>query len=611
MAYKVLGTPVIDDSRNILNIQNLNVAGVSTLGTLKVESGIVTATTGVVTYYGDGRYLNLEGIQINAAVSAAITATNVIGGRADVTQLNVSGLSTVGTLSAGNITATSLNSTGIVTATEFHTGASGSAIRVNSNTISGPSVLYLDPSAVGDNTGAVRIKGDLIVDGTQTIVNSTQVDVADKVIGIGSTSSPTDITADGGGLLLYGTTDKTFTWSDTTDAWTSSENLSLATGKDYEIDGTSVLSATTLGSGVVNSSLTSVGTLDKLDVGNVNSTGIVTALTIDATNINVTGVTTLAVVNSGNIYSTGIITATTFSGNFSGTVTGTASTATRATLIDTTATATDASYYLSFVENSSSTESETLRVDEGIRFNPSTNRLGINTTSLTETLNVEGNARITGSVSANSLSIAGSQIVSSTKELQNIATIDATTKATLEAALQISPNNFDDITVSGISTFVKEVGISTTTQSTDKDTGALVVEGGVGIEKNLNVGGWLSVAGIATFSQQVTVNSDVSVTGIVTAGDFNSTSDRRLKDNITVIAEPLAKVAQINGVTFTWKENGESSGGVIAQDVEVVLPELVSDGETKTVNYNGLIGLLIESVKELSAEVAELKVKLG
>ena len=105
------------------------------------------------------------------------------------------------------------------------------------------------------------VSGDLTVSGTTTTVHSTEVDVADKNITLGNVSTPTDSTADGGGISLKGTTDKLFRWLDATDSWTSSEHLDLASGKGYYIDGTSVLTSTTLGSGVTASSLTSVGIL--------------------------------------------------------------------------------------------------------------------------------------------------------------------------------------------------------------------------------------------------------------------------------------------------------------------------------------------------------------
>ena len=105
------------------------------------------------------------------------------------------------------------------------------------------------------------VSGDLTVNGTTTTVNSTTVTVDDKNIELGSTASPSDAGADGGGITLKGTTDKTFNWVDATDSWTSSEHIDLASGKEFKIAGTSVLSGSTLGSGVTASSLTSVGTL--------------------------------------------------------------------------------------------------------------------------------------------------------------------------------------------------------------------------------------------------------------------------------------------------------------------------------------------------------------
>jgi hypothetical protein len=107
----------------------------------------------------------------------------------------------------------------------------------------------------------ITISGDLTVNGTTTTINSTTLTVDDKNIELGSVASPTDVTADGGGITLKGTTDKTLSWVDATDAWTSSEDFNLLTGKVYKINGTSVLNATTLGSGVTGSSLTSLGTI--------------------------------------------------------------------------------------------------------------------------------------------------------------------------------------------------------------------------------------------------------------------------------------------------------------------------------------------------------------
>ena len=98
--------------------------------------------------------------------------------------------------------------------------------------------------------------------------------------------------------------------------------------------------------------------------------------------------------------------------------------------------------------------------------------------------------------------------------------------------------------------------------------------------------------------------------GTASATDFNSTSDIRLKTNIQTIEDPLAKVIQIEGVSFNWKEDNRPALGVIADQVQEILPELVHGDDPKTVNYNGLIGLLIEAVKEQQIQIDELKSKL-
>ena len=97
-------------------------------------------------------------------------------------------------------------------------------------------------------TGAVSgtsltLSGDLTVNGTTTNINSTSLVVEDKNIVLGDTTTPTDTTADGGGLTLKGATDHTFNWINATDAWTSSEHMDLASGKSYKINNTAISTA--------------------------------------------------------------------------------------------------------------------------------------------------------------------------------------------------------------------------------------------------------------------------------------------------------------------------------------------------------------------------------
>ena len=88
------------------------------------------------------------------------------------------------------------------------------------------------PALTGTATAVnLTLSGNLIVNGTTTTISSTTIEVTDKNIELGKVSTPTDTTADGGGLTLKGATDKTFNWVDATDAWTSSEHIHLGDSK--------------------------------------------------------------------------------------------------------------------------------------------------------------------------------------------------------------------------------------------------------------------------------------------------------------------------------------------------------------------------------------------
>jgi len=105
----------------------------------------------------------------------------------------------------------------------------------------------------------------------------------------------------------------------------------------------------------------------------------------------------------------------------------------------------------------------------------------------------------------------------------------------------------------------------------------------------------------------ISVSGGANVSGVVTCLDLNTTSDVNLKTNITPISDPLEKVMKINGYNFEWISNQRKSLGVIAQELEKILPELVTNTNPKTVNYNGLIALLIEAVKQQEKRISHLE----
>jgi hypothetical protein len=209
------------------------------------------------------------------------------------------------------------------------------------------------------------------------------------------------------------------------------------------------------------------------------------------------------------------------------------------------------------------------------------------------TLNVVGTAdRI--SVSADAVDIASTYVGQST-----ITTLGTISTGTWNGSVIASAYLDSDTahltttqTFSGAKTFSAITTISNATASTTTTTGALKVTGGVGIGGALNVGG--DVVAYAS-------------------------SDERLKNNIELISNPIEKVQQLKGVTWEWNENADElqqslpNVGVIAQDVEKVLPQLVHDRDNgyKGVDYAKLTGLLIEAIKEQQKQIDELKSRLG
>jgi hypothetical protein len=104
----------------------------------------------------------------------------------------------------------------------------------------------------------------------------------------------------------------------------------------------------------------------------------------------------------------------------------------------------------------------------------------------------------------------------------------------------------------------------------------------------------------------------INSAGQVSAVDFNATSDVTLKENIETIDDGLDIVNSINPVSFTWKKDGKKSYGVIAQELEQLIPEAVStniEGK-KVVNYSQIIAFLVQAVQDQQQQIDELKSKI-
>lgn len=285
------GTGVANTGKTITLGGNLTTSGAYALTlTLSNTSSVTLPTSGTLATVDGSESLTNK--KLGSLTSNGLVTTSGGDGTLSVTATTGSGSAVLGTspsfttsvttgsttFSVFNTTATTVNAFGAATA--LSVGASTGTTTVNNS---------------------LTVTGDLTVNGTTTTVNSTTISVDDKNIELGSVGTPTDTTANGGGITLRGLSDKTLNWVSSTAAWTSSEHIDIASGKAYYVDGTSVLNATTLGSGVVNSSLTSVGTLTSLSVS--GSTTLSGTTVVGPSSINTqTGTTyTLALADQGKI----------------------------------------------------------------------------------------------------------------------------------------------------------------------------------------------------------------------------------------------------------------------------------------------------------------------
>lgn len=532
---------------------------------LPISTGVSGLGTGVATFLATPTSANLVAALTDETGTGSLYFTGgALGTPSSATLTNATGLPvSTGISGLGTGIATFLatpSSANLAAALTDETG-SGSVVFSASPTFTG-TANFAAVSTSGNATvgGDLTVTGNLIVNGTTTTINSTAVSVDDINIILGDTASPSNATADGGGITLKGATDKTLNWVNATGAWTSSEDFNLLTGKVYEIAGTSVLSATALGSGVVSSSLTSVGT-----IGTGTWQGTVIGSTYGGTGVNNGGRT--ITLNTGNL------TLTAQAGGSSVTV-------------------------------------------------PSSGTLvsSADTGTVTSTMIADGtivNADINASAAIAVSKLAASTISGITLG-NNLATL------TIGTGLSgTSYNGSTAVTIAntGVTSIVAGTGISISGA-----TGAVTITSSVP-----NASTQVSSLGVGTAASGTT--GEIRATNAITS----YYSDERLKKDITEIDGALDKVMQLKGVTFRANDLAESFGyssdkeqvGVIAQDVEKVLPQIVvpapfdriqiqegveisRSGENyKTVHYEKIVPLLIQAIKEQQVMIEELKKKVG
>ena len=231
--------------------------------------------------------------QLNTAVTDADVAS--LAGAETLTNKTlttpvISSISNTGTLTLPTSTGT------LALTTDISTAITNAALDTSDDLAEGVTNLYYttarkdlkanlaNPTFTGTvNAAALTLSGDLTVNGTTTTINSTTLSVDDKNIVLGDVATPSDVTADGGGITLKGATDKTFNWVDATDAWTSSEHVNLASGKTLKYNGTNLVASQSGNSGkylTTDGTSTSWGTVSGYSAPTLGSTSIASGATV-------------------------------------------------------------------------------------------------------------------------------------------------------------------------------------------------------------------------------------------------------------------------------------------------------------------------------------------
>ena len=626
----------------IITAQNVNVANYGILnGTGANVSGIATFTGGIsanqLSVSGLSTLTHLESTNVRVSGITTLATADIttlsnypnftggvtVAGIATAAALNISGVSTLPT---ANITTLpnypnftgGVTVAGIVTATAVSTSGVSTLATANITTLNNYPNFTGGVTVAGIATAAaLNISGvsTLPTANITTLPNYPNFTGGVTVSGVVTASSFTgNLTGNVGGNVTGNVTGELIGAAVTTGAY-GAHVSGVVTATEFHGDGSNITGISTLN--ITNYSAGGGG------IGgdaNINTTGIITA---------------------GAFFTTGIITAANFVGSGEG-LTGVAST-------DNIQTATDATFLANVNISGITTLANTkisgittatnkieVRSDDGsegridfycevsnahytrIQAAPHSSYAGNATVVLP---NSSGTLLLTDGSGASLTNLNGSNIASGTISAARVATLNqdttgnAATATALETARTIGGVSFDgtaNINLPG----VNQAGTQDTSGNATTATSATTATNATNITlaaESSDTTCFPVFATAATGNQAPKTSSNLtydSVDEILSCTDFNTTSDINLKKDIEIITNANEILNQINGVNFTWIKSNKPSIGIIAQEIEKVLPQLVNertDTGTKSVNYNGLIGVLIEAVKELSQRVEELE----
>ena len=547
-----LGTGALVVSAGGASINNqLRVGGAATItGTLGVTGATTLSST-----------LGVSGVTTVSNTTDA-TATNVAalvvsGGVGVATQLRVGGATTLSS-TLGVTGVTTLSGNLVTTANNTLGNDSADTLTVNATstfnapvTISGTNTL-----AVGGN---VTVTGNLTVNGTTTTVNSVTMTIDDKNIELGSVASPSNTTADGGGLTLRGLTDKTIIWDSANTNWTSSEHWNTASGKDYKVNNTSVINSSRA---LVNiTGLTMPGAYD---------------ITVNTNKFIVAGAT-------GNTTIAGTL-GVTNTATFSGTTNHTGASTFSSTVGITGDLSVNSNKFVVTATNGNTSIAGTLGVTLA--------------TSLASTLGVTGVTSITNATSRTIPAggavptLAGALQVTGGAHIGENFVVNGDLKVYGSAVYQGGIDYQGTQTYSGI---IKQGNTSDAASSTDL-TASISTAGGVAIAKKLFVGNNASITGTLGVTGATTLSSSLGVTGVTTltgnlVANANITLGSDNTDTLTVNAtSTFANPITLNN-TLTSSSSVTMNGGSLSIKTAGGVDRFVLNPSTAAATITGTLGV--------------------